>query len=373
MSTILLTGVTGQVGSQLAPLLQKQGHTVLYLVRAGNHRQAVNRLHKVLPRVQENDIALAGDVTQPLGGIKPSQVRKWRGAVDKIVHCAASIKFDREAADEIWQTNVEGTRQMLNLTEALAGPEFHYLGTAYIAGDAVIFSEDDRDVGQTSRNPYEKSKLEAEKLITRSRFSHTILRMSIVIGDSGTGFTPAFNGYFGFFKGFWRLKKYLHEQWVTDKERLKRMGVQFDEQGNLELPLSIDCSPNSTLNLITSDWLSDMLAKLVDAPANDQVFHLVHPNPPRVQWVIETSLELMGIKGIRFREPNISADYPMLRTLQGGVRKNVARFLPYITHEPVFECRNLNGYHSPPPVNRELLSQMLKFAMSVDFESDKIN
>lgn len=41
MQTILLTGVAGQVGSALAPLLQEKGCRVLYLIRPSGEKDAL--------------------------------------------------------------------------------------------------------------------------------------------------------------------------------------------------------------------------------------------------------------------------------------------------------------------------------------------
>ena len=50
-------------------------------------------------------------------------------------------------------------------------------------------------MGQDFRNPYEQSKFEAELLVReRSRsLPIQVVRPSIVVGDSRTGLTPAFN------------------------------------------------------------------------------------------------------------------------------------------------------------------------------------
>ena len=372
MSTILLTGATGQVGSQLAPLLQRRGHRVLYLIRAKDQPQADSRLRGILPQVRKNDIAIAGDITQPLGGIEQSWIREWRGCVDKIIHCAASIKFDKEAANEIWEVNFGGTWNILDLAKALDITEFNYVSTAYVAGNSSRFTEEDRDKRQILRNPYEESKLGAEKLVANSNIAYNILRMSIVVGDSKTGFTRTFDGYYGFFKGLWRMKHDLHKQWIKNEDRLRNIGVQFDEQGNLELPISINCSPISTLNIVTSDWLSDMSVKLIEIPAANQTFHLTHPDPPRVQWVIETSLKHLGIKGVRFKEPDVVANYPMLKVIQRRVEKNIGKFQPYIEHGPELTCRNtikLPWYYPPPEITPELLELLLEFAIQSDFET----
>ena len=92
MDTILLTGVTGQVGSSLAPRLQEKGHRVLYLIRPGEDG-AAGRLRSVLDVMREEDIAIEGDITQPNAGVSRAEMRRWKGRVDKVVHGSASVKF----------------------------------------------------------------------------------------------------------------------------------------------------------------------------------------------------------------------------------------------------------------------------------------
>ena len=69
-----------------------------------------------------------------------------------------------------------------------------HVSTAYVAGDRVgVISEHDGDVGQTFRNTYEQTKLKAEQLVTDSGLPAAIVRPSVIVGDSATGWTQAFN------------------------------------------------------------------------------------------------------------------------------------------------------------------------------------
>ena len=71
-----------------------------------------------------------------------------------------------------------------------------YVSTAYVAGaHRGDFGESDLDVGQGFRNLYERSKFEAEQLL-RERAAGLplqVLRPSIIVGDSRTGWTSSFN------------------------------------------------------------------------------------------------------------------------------------------------------------------------------------
>lgn len=372
MSTILFTGVTGQVGSSLAPLLQKRGHRVLYLIRPTDGKDAVARLREVVPELRETDIAIDGDVTLPYAGFNEADRRKWKGRIDKIVHGAASIKFDEAVAEETRYINVDGTNNVLRLAEELGVHDFHFLSTAYVAGSARVFTETDFDVGQTTRNAYESSKFSAERLVrdwSGGKFS--IHRLSIIVGDSHNGVVHAFNGYYGFLVPFWRLLQSLRQKWEVESEECLKHGIQFSD-GLLELPLYMDCSLTSTLNLVTSDWVSLILADLFDLPSSNQTYHLVNPAPSRVQWTIEVSLRHLGVGGLQYGKSLEHSEHSLLRRLQGGLDRGLNRYRPYITHEPIFGCDNLKStlrerYVPPPVIDEVLLVKMLDYAKSVNF------
>ena len=128
---------------------------------------------------------------------RPSRARAvWPSQVTDIVHSAASVSFTLPL-DRSREINVEGTRRMLELAELCqrrGGLEhFSYISTAYVAGTHKgEFSEDQLDVGQRFRNPYEQSKFEAERLVraAEGRLPIQVFRPSIVVGERTTGWTP---------------------------------------------------------------------------------------------------------------------------------------------------------------------------------------
>jgi len=374
MQTILLTGVTGQVGSALAPLLQEQGYRVLYLIRpTKDGKDAQARLREVLPTVREGmDIAIGGDVTQPGAGVDANDIRAWRGKVDKIMHGAAALSFDESDAETTRLTNVDGTYNLLRLAEELSVTDFHYISTAYISGSAEVFREIDLDIGQASFNPYEASKIEAEMMVhdwNGGKF--TIHRLPIIIGDSRDGNVQAFHGYYGVAIPFWKLIQMWRQRWKDSQEDCRRNGVVVNEDGVVELPLYIDCSSEAILNMVTSDWVAKSLIDFLGVPSTNQTYHLVHPNPPKVRWVMETSLRHMGISGIRY-DNEIRELSGLLQRIQAGLDKGIRIYQPYIKHGTVFTCDNLkralgDRYVPPPVVDDALLAKMLDYAMSVNF------
>lgn len=216
---IFLTGATGFVGMQLlARYLERSERQVYALVRADDDAGAQRRLDETIARVlpdpaphAERAVAVRGDVTQPGLGMAPRRRASLATEVGEIVHAAASVSFALPLP-ESRAINVAGTEQVLRLAE-LANrrgdglQRLSYISTAYVAGDhRGSFGEDELDIGQRFRNPYERSKFEAELRVRAhaERLPVQIFRPSIVVGEADSGWTPAFNVIYWPLKAFSR-------------------------------------------------------------------------------------------------------------------------------------------------------------------------
>ena len=205
--SVLLTGATGFVGMEvLARYLERGRRRVVALVRAPSDSAARDRIGAVLEnlfgdradRYDDRVSAVAGELTEPRLGLSEKRAAELAEQVGSIVHSAASVSFVLPL-DEAREINLEGTRRMLEFAELAQerGGLEHYghISTAYVAGTHTgRFCERDLDVGQEFRNSYEQSKFEAERLVrSHDRLPFTIMRPSIVVGDSRSGWTAAFN------------------------------------------------------------------------------------------------------------------------------------------------------------------------------------
>ncbi|MEA2126617.1 MAG: hypothetical protein QOI80_3399, partial [Solirubrobacteraceae bacterium] len=167
--TVLLTGATGFLGSYLAAQLPEPPCCVV----RGAGPQA--RLDAALAPLGASGVAVPGDVTRPLD--------VDLAGVTHIVHCAADVSFDRPLADAR-AINVAGARHVVELARrAPALERLVHVSTAYVAGIAP----------GRFRNSYEQSKHEAEEVVRAADVPYAIVRPSIVVGESRTGWTSSFN------------------------------------------------------------------------------------------------------------------------------------------------------------------------------------
>ena len=208
MSRVLLTGGTGFLGGViLARLVEETDHDVIVLIRAEDDAGARSRLADVSERLwgvrvpPRRVLALAGDIESAGFGLSRGRWEELAAGTAGIVHSAATIRFDLPLADAR-KTNVGGAANVVALAEAAAAagqdPHLVHISTAYVAGDRRgVVSEDDPLPSHGFRNSYEQSKAQAESVVMASGISAAIIRPSIIVGESGSGWTSAFNVIYG--------------------------------------------------------------------------------------------------------------------------------------------------------------------------------
>jgi thioester reductase-like protein len=331
MGAVLLTGATGFVGQEiLSRFLERDGSHVFALVRAENDDEAARRLpaHGRLT-------AVAGDIERKGLGLADESSERLRREVTTVLHCAASVSFDMPLEDSR-RVNVEGTRRMLDFARSCTRLErFSYVSTAYVAGEpGRLFREDELAVGQRFRNPYERSKFEAE-LALRSEGADLplqILRPSIVVGDSSTGRTSSFNVLYGPLKAFAR-------------------GA---------VP-AIPARRDSPVDIVPVDYVADRVHELATRGPNG-TFHLVAGrNATTVGRLLEMSSEELGRAEPAVMPPRLYRRlvHPWLRRKYRGLRRMEVYF-PYFAMRVRFDDRRLG----PGPRVEGYFHRLVRYAQA---------
>jgi long-chain acyl-CoA synthetase len=328
MGAVLLTGATGFVGREILDRLLSRGRRVYALVRAKDDDAAAGRL----PR-HARLTPVAGDIERPGLGLSRHRADALADEVTTVVHCAASVSFGLSLRDSR-RVNVDGTRHVLELAERCSGLErMSYVSTAYVAGEPRrLFQEDQLDVGQSFRNPYERSKFEAERMV-RERANGMplqIVRPSIVVGDSRTGRTSSFNVLYAPLKAFAR-------------------GA---------IP-AIPARRSSPVDIVPVDYVADQTVELADG-GPDGTFHLVAGrNATTVGRLLELASAELGRKPPAVLPPAAYRRllHPLLRRKYGGLRRMEAYF-PYFSMRVRFDDRRLG----PAPPVESYFHRLVEFA-----------
>lgn len=140
-----VTGATGFIGGRLARQLLAAGHTVIALVRDPDRSAVLASVGAKLVR---------GDVTD-----KESMRAPMTGA-DGVFHVAGWYEIGRKHREMCQRVNVDGTRNVLELTQELGIPKGVYTSTIGVFGDTrgKVVDESYRVDGKGLPTAYERTK-----------------------------------------------------------------------------------------------------------------------------------------------------------------------------------------------------------------------
>jgi uncharacterized protein YbjT (DUF2867 family) len=164
LSTILLTGATGFVGTHLLPALLDARHEVVALVRS--HTSGRELHERLEPAKRERVRVRIADVT------RRDALDAVMAGVDAVVHLVA-IARDWNGGRDLRRVNTEGTRNVVEAAERIGVRRFIHLGAMGITDDP--------------RFHYASSKARAEALVQQSALDWTVLKPSLMWGV-GDGF-----------------------------------------------------------------------------------------------------------------------------------------------------------------------------------------
>ena len=170
----LVTGATGFIGGRLAQRLVREGYPVRCLVRASSD---TSRLDELDVQTAVGDLTTAGSLARAVEGC------------DYVFHCGALVS-DWATTEEIVRTNVEGTRNLLEVSVGAPVRRFIHFSTTDVYGYPDGAAIDEAYTATRFRNWYAQTKLDAEAEVRRvertDALDAVILRPATVYGPGST-------------------------------------------------------------------------------------------------------------------------------------------------------------------------------------------
>ena len=260
-----VTGATGFIGRNLVELLLRREGTIYVLVREGS-KGRLAELRNRWGADEERVVGIAGDLGQPRLGVSEKDVELLAGEVDHLFHLAAVYDMTADAETQRL-ANVEGTRHMVELAEAIDAGHVHMVSSIAAAGlYRGVWREDMFEEAEDLDNhPYFRTKHDSEGTV-RDGCSRPwrVYRPGIVVGHSETGEMDKIDGPYYFFKLIRRIRNAV-PQWMP--------------------VLSLE---GREINLVPVDYVAEAIDHIAHLDDLDgRAFHLTDPNPRTAGEVID--------------------------------------------------------------------------------------
>jgi len=328
-------------------------------------RQRVGNLLKFLNiEAKHEPIVIPAEIDKPGLGLSKEHQRILRD-VPEVLHCAADTSFAERKKEQVEATNLQGLQNVFDIVPNCE--RFFHMSSAYSAGTQEGLIKEEIQYPPGFHNPYERSKNEAEKLITdlcwEKRTNLTIFRPSITYGDADTGESLRFNAlYFPvrtllFFRD--SLKKDILER---SGKRADSLGVSINENGSMHLPLTFP--GNGQLNLVPINFLVKAITAIMDS-GETGIFHIVNPKSDTVGQLVQNIERHYSISGLEVADETLQ-DGP----LQTLINSYMDVYYPYFCDKRIFSDYRTTKILEPLGIEcPELTSAVFKRCMDFAVEA----
>lgn len=365
---VLITGATGLLGRYLLRDLTLADTRIAVVVRPSRKANAHHRIENVmcywereLGRPLPRPVVLEGEITEPDLGLDARSIRWVTEKCGKLLHNAASLTFESTGpTGEPWRSNIEGTRNVLELSRNAGIRQFHHVSTAYVCGlRQGMILETDVDVGQKLSNDYERSKLTSEQMVRTADFLDqvTVYRPAIIIGDSVNGHTTTYHGFYAPLQAVSAIS----------------VAAGRDETGMMYDSARFPLSGYETKNLVPVDWVSAVMSHVFTHPEHHgHTYHLTPRHPVTARLLADIIEETIGLYSVKLEGGG--------QTLVGLTEYEelfadlIRVYASYWKDDPVFDTTNTRraAPHLPcPHVSRSMLQMMARHAISINFTSPR--
>ncbi len=374
-----LTGATGFLGSHLMASLLSNGYSIVILGRSTKDERLHERIFRLLhwfgiESLVNQITCVEADLTKDNLGIEDEEYSRLCSIVDSVIHCASDTSFAESKREKVMAANIGGLKGILEFSKHANIDIFHYISTAYAAGTGETYCREVPSIAKTFTNVYEESKAGAEKIISlfceKNSIKLSIIRPSIVYGDSRTGRSIKFNALYFPVHSMQSIKDiYLKDLNINGGKKASIHGIHIDKDGYLFLPLKIYLHGKGSINLIPVDYFVNAALKIIENCPKSGIFNLTTNSPTTFETLAEYNEQFMKVRGVV-----IGYGKPSDNTLRNPAEELFDRFIvpyrPYLADNRRFDRTNTDlatDNLNPPEFTYEIFKTCMEYAIGVNW------
>lgn len=337
MAKIFLTGITGLVGSAFVVALLRERNDIEFvcLVRKSATESAIERVGKIIkdqcifdccPECADAILKKISVIEGDILAMDPEDFAKRPelNGVDIVFHCAADVNLGKDLTGRTYRINYNGTENIVALAKALKVREFHYVGTAYVAGKLVGRAIEDKPINSGFNNPYEESKFKAEMLVRQSGIPFSIYRPAIITGRLHDGRIRKPLAFYRILEFIAKLKKH---------QCAKR---HLDPLSYIDLDIHFNAVPSEHVYFVPIDYVQKTITALFQKPVCNKAYHVTGNSPVSTMQIDQAVCQFLRINSIEISKVEESANQD---------EKLMSRFLgdllPYFSSDIIFDQSNV--------------------------------
>jgi nucleoside-diphosphate-sugar epimerase len=379
-SAIVLTGATGFLGGHLMAALLEQDYQLVLLGRSTAEGNLRDRIGKLLNWFDLGDRTsqiemVEVDLLKTRFGLERKAYESLCAKVGSIVHCASDTRFSESRRREIADVNVRGLNGVIDLAGDGRASCLHYVSTAFVAaGESSLC----REVPVNSAgfaNVYEETKAQAEKDLAarcgQGGVPFTIIRPSIVYGDSRSGRSTLFNALYYHVKALHFIREiYLNDIKKNAGRKSLLHDIRLGENGVLHLPLRVFLPQRGMVNLIPIDYFVSAVLAILKHGKAGKIYHLTSDTPKTLAELLSYCESYLKIDGLQIVYRNPPEGAP-LNPPEALLDKFIESYRPYLSDIRKFERSNTNqvtGGVPPPELTFEIFERCMDYALRVNWE-----
>ena len=350
---ILLTGVTGLVGASVvtAILRDHDDLEIVALCRPAKGISAEDRVVKVIhdqcafDGVPEAADKILSHIKVISGDIKnfPKEEILAQGPYDVFFHCAADVNLGKDPDGKVYQTNLEGTRNALEMAHLLKVKVLHYVSTAYVAGTYSGRVMEGTLPATGFNNSYERSKFEAEKLVMNCGIPYTIYRPSIIVGRLSDGLIRKPLAFYRILEFLGKIKKHY-----CVKNKIK-------PNSEISLDVRLLAGWSDRVYFVPVDYVQAAISRLFFKPVENKCYHITGESPVTTKDIEASVVQTLKVNGMKIVE---SADD--LTQQEKMVQVMIGDLMPYFMSDITFDSSNVRAELGPEILDWKLDLAFLK-------------